>query len=241
MSSGDGHFFTSRGDEMPLVVSSGDEVLGFDPERTALVLVDMVNWNVHPDGACTAALRDAGAHESADYFGVRLDELVFPNLERLLPACRAAGVRPVYLRVGSYRADFSDAVPGFRSHFKAAGAVDGSWSCEVYDRLRPEPGEAALIKTGSGGFASSLLDSQLRLMGITDVLYCGVVTNGCVLLTVAHGFDLGYRGYMVADATATYSDRLQDYTEEIVGAYMAKIVTTEQLLAALDTAAAAAA
>jgi len=50
------------------------------------------------------------------------------------------------------------------------------------------------------------------------------------LLTLAAGFDLGYRGYLVSDTTATLSQRWQDLTEELVGVYMAKVVTTAQII-----------
>ena len=119
---------------------------------------------------------------------------------------------------------------------REVGATDGSWACEVIEPLRPEPGDISLIKTGSGGFGTSNLDSHLRNMGIRNVLYTGVITNGCVLLTLAAGFDLGYNGYLVADATATFSQRWQDLTEELVGVYMAKVVTTTQIIDELSGA-----
>ena len=40
-------------------------------------------------------------------------------------------------------------------------------------------------------------------------------------------------GDLVADATATFSDRLQAITEEIVSGYMAEVVSTDELIARL--------
>ena len=68
-------------------------------------------------------------------------------------------------------------------------------------------------------------------MGIEQVIYTGVVTNGCVFLTVAAGFDLGYHGWFVSDSTATFSERLQDLTEELISSYMARVVTTDEMVA----------
>jgi nicotinamidase-related amidase len=143
-----------------------------------------------------------------------------------------------YLRVGAYRADYSDLTPAFQEAFRSWGARKGTWACEVIEPLRPEPGDIDLIKTGSGGFNSSALDIHLRNAGIRNVLYTGVITNGCVLLTAAQGFDLGYKGYLVTDATATTSQRIQDAAEETMALYVAKPVSTDEVLAMLARGAA---
>jgi biuret amidohydrolase len=158
------------------------------------------------------------------------------TLQRLFSICREQGARIVYLRVGCYQPDFSDSIGPFRNILRETGAVEGSWACEVIEPLRPEPGDISLVKTGSGGFLTSNLDNHLRNMGIRHVLYTGVITNGCVLLTLAAGFDLGYYGYLIADATATFSQRWQDMTEEMVGVYMARVVTTSQIIEQLQAA-----
>lgn len=57
------------------------------------------------------------------------------------------------------------------------------------------------------------------------------------MLSVGQGFDLGYRGYMVSDATAAFSERLQQATEEIVSGYMARVVTTDEMIGLLPSGA----
>jgi nicotinamidase-related amidase len=131
-------------------------------------------------------------------------------------------------------ADFSDAVPAFRTAFETFGALDGTPACEVIPELLSD-GDLTLLKTGSGGFNSSALDIHLRNMGIKQVIYTGVVTNGCVMLAAAQGFDLGYLGYLVTDATATFSQELQDQAEDVIGFYFAKSVTTDAMIALLPS------
>ena len=53
-------------------------------------------------------------------------------------------------------------------------------------------------------------------------------------LTVAAGFDLGYHGRSVSDSTATFSERLQDLTEELISSYMAQVVTTDEMVALIS-------
>ena len=199
-----------------------------DPKQTAVVVVDMINWQVTRGKGMLGPMEKEGI--PVDYIVERVNKTVVPNLQHLFAVCRETGAKIVYLRAGCFQPDFSDSIGPFREIMRETGAVEGSWACEVIDPLRPEPGDVSLLKTGSGGFGTSNLDIHLRNMGIKNVLYTGVITNGCVLLSLATGFDLGYHGYLVSDTTATFSQRWQDLTEEIVSVYMAKVVTTAQIV-----------
>jgi nicotinamidase-related amidase len=196
-----------------------------DPATTAVVVVDMVNWQI------PRTPNDSGI--ASTYYVNRLADTAIPNHVRLLEGCRAAGMPVVFLRVGCYQPNYSDAIAPFRTIFEEYDARDGTAACEVIAELAPEEGDLTLLKTGSGGFSTSGLDSHLRNMGIEHVIYTGVVTNGCVLLTVAAGFDLGYYGYLVSDATATLTQELQDQAENIIGQYLAQVVTTDDMLSLL--------
>lgn len=203
-----------------------------DPKTTAVVVVDMINHQVTRGRCFLGDLERDGV--DVDYMVERLQSLVIPNLQRLLSACRQRSVTVAYLRVGAYRSDYSDLVPAFQDAFRSWEAREGTWACEVIEPLRPAAGDIDLIKTGSGGFNTSGLDSHLRNIGIRNILYTGVITNGCVLLTAASGFDLGYNGYLVTDTTATLSQELQQATEETMALYVAKPVSTGQVLNMLD-------
>jgi nicotinamidase-related amidase len=187
----------------------------------------MINWQVSVDSGMLRRMKSVGIDVS--YVVERCQSTVVPNIDRLIRLCRRTGVQVVFTRVGCSRADFSDAMPHFREQFREADARDGQWACEVIEALRPEPGELSLIKTGSSAFVTSSLGTHLRNAGIEHVIYTGAVTNGCVLLTLASGFDLGYYGYMISDATATFSERVQTGTEEMVSAFMAPVLTTAEI------------
>jgi nicotinamidase-related amidase len=68
---------------------------------------------------------------------------------------------------------------------------------------------------------------------IEQVVYTGVITKACVMLTAAGGMDRGYEGYLAADATATISTGLQETAERLINGFIATITTTDQLIAAL--------
>jgi len=224
--------YADRGAGRLPVVSAATAYPSLRGSDTAVVVVDMVNWQVTPDKGMLGSMAANGV--DIGYMEDRVRSLVLPNLARLIKGARAAGGRIVYLRVGAYQHDYSDGTPHLQASLRAATAHDGAWACEVVEELRPEPGDISLIKTGSGGFTTSNLDNHLRNMGIQHVLYTGVATSGCVMLTLAGGWDLGYHGYLVADTTATFSPRLQEITEELVSGYLAKVVTTDEVLEQIE-------
>lgn len=212
----------------------GDPWNGFDPARTALVLVDLISWQVDPAGPSIAAMRAAGHDERADYLLARFAHIIAPNLKLLLPAARRAGVRVVHSRLASRHPDYADIVPALRPYVQAAGALDGSSAAAPIAEVGDEPGDLSVVKSGSGAFGGTELDFLLRREGVDTILYAGVVTTACVLLSVAAGFDLGYRQYLVADCTGTLSERDQEDAERLIGNYLAEIVTAADSVAAME-------
>lgn len=208
-----------------------DPWAGLDPGATAVVLVDMINWQAHPQGTSVAALRASGADNQADYLLARCESLVMPRLLTVLAAARQAGIAVVHARLASRSADYTDVVPAFQPYLRGARATDGEWATEPLEGLW-QPRDLSVVKHGSGAFASDL-NSILRNRAVNTVLYAGVLTNACVLLSTAAGFDLGYRQYLLADCTATLGDEDQEAAERFIGTYLAQIVSAESTVDAL--------
>jgi nicotinamidase-related amidase len=197
-------------------------------ERTALLVIDMVNWQVAEDGALVSWARDAG--RDTGYITERVRQQVTPNIATLADRFREEGAAVVYLRIGCRRHDHRDAVPGLRSLCAAADARDGTDACAVIDGLAPQPGDLSLVKTGSSPFLTSDLHPTLTNMGITTLVHTGVMTDACVLNSVFGAWDLGYEGRLVADATATWDDAGQAAAERILHG-TAEVSTTAEVLA----------
>ena len=214
----------------------GDPWRSFEPRRVALVLVDLIDWQVDPAGPSIAAMREAGLDEGADHLIRRYTEVIVPNLRILLPAARAAGVQVVHARLASRHEDFGDIVPALRPYVRAAGARAQSAAAAVPVAIGEVPGDLTVFKTGSGAFAGTELDLLLRRLAIDTLLYAGVVTNACVLLSVAAGFDLGYRQYLISDCTGAQTERDQADSERIIGTYLAEIVGAKDVALAFGNA-----
>ena len=185
-----------------VVVSANLDAL--DPSRTALVVVDMNNWNSHPDFGLGRLVRDNNVPEEG--YWERVENLVVPNVRRLLDAFRQSGARVVFTEAGSYFADYGDANPNTRAMWEACNARDGELDSRTRPELEPFPGEPVLVKNCSSAWVSTPIDYLLRQAGVDTVVFAGVVANGCVMLSAFAAFDYGYRVHVVRDAVASLTE-----------------------------------
>ena len=169
--------------------------------RPALLVLDMINELVHPDGHY--------AHVSLEQVESRgIVERAGVAVER----ARAAGIPVVYVALG-YGAHYED-WPGDSILF---GAPDperrftrGSWGTQVHERLAPEPGEDIVIKQRVSPFYGTNLELLLRARGIDTLLLLGVTTDLVVLMTAREAHDRGFAAEVLEDATATGDEQLHD-------------------------------
>ena len=81
----------------------------------------------------------------------------------------------------------------------------GSWAAAIVDELAPPADDIRVDKYRMSGFWDTPLDSILRNLGATTLLFAGVNADQCVLCTLQ---DAGFRGYdclLVEDCVATTS------------------------------------
>ena len=175
-----------------------------NPRETALILIDVQNYNCHADGSEFHGL--AGAEREARYghFFRTLHERALPNMVRLRDACRAAGVEVMYTVIESLTQDGRD-----RSlDYKITGfhVPPGSWDGQVLDALQPGPDEMVFRKTSSSVFISTNIDYVLRNLGIRYLIVAGVLTDQCVDSAVRDACDLGYLVTAVTDGCLSHSE-----------------------------------
>ena len=81
--------------------------------------------------------------------------------------------------------------------------VAGSPGHSIVSALTPRPGELVLDKNTSSAFNSTALDLFLRNMGLTTLVFAGLVTEQCVLMTALDAADRGFHCIIAADGCAT--------------------------------------
>ncbi|QDJ11580.1 Isochorismatase family protein (plasmid) [Roseomonas mucosa] len=191
----------------PVHLRAQPKAVTLDLARTALVVVDMQNDFCHPRGWLAS-------------LGVDVTPARAPiaPLAALLPVLRRAGVPVVWLNWGT-RPDRLNLSPALMHVYKgsgdAAGLGDplpatgapvlqaGSWSAQVVDELVSEPGDIRVDKHRMSGMWDTPLDSILRNLGVTTLIFAGVNLDQCVLHSMADANFAGYDTLLAEDCAAT--------------------------------------
>ncbi|WPZ33095.1 cysteine hydrolase [Thalassobaculum sp. OXR-137] len=178
---------------------SGD--LAFpDPSATALVLVDLQNDFIHPDGAYARG-------------GAKADEIAAlpARLAPLAEAVRAKGgwiVSTHFTLVPGKGGEpmISPHLKAIRPFLRKGDFLSGGWGHDVVDALQPI--DLKVEKVAFSAFYMSRLEWVLRKAGITTLIFGGIVTNGGVASTVrdAHVRDL--ETVVLEDGCAAFSEQV---------------------------------
>ncbi|HEY9742290.1 MAG TPA: cysteine hydrolase family protein [Coleofasciculaceae cyanobacterium] len=80
----------------------------------------------------------------------------------------------------------------------------GQKGCEFKEIVQPLPGEIIVDKRVTCAFIGTDIEQQLRSSGYDTLVITGVVTNNSVEATVRVAGNLGFKTYVVSDATATF-------------------------------------
>ncbi len=169
-------------------------------ESSALIVVDMQNGFLRPDGFF--------AKGGLDW--TRCAATIEPTA-RVIAAARAAGVPVVYTRY-TLKADYSDAglLADWRPRLKAVGAmVRDTRDWEICEELAPQPADRIVDKTRYSAFHGTGLTEALRLAGTTLVTVAGVTTNMCVESTVRDAFTLDFKVVVLEDCVGAPHEIMQ--------------------------------
>jgi nicotinamidase-related amidase len=139
----------------------------------ALVLIDIQN-DYFPGGRMTLD----GAEAAAERAG------------RLLDHFRARGWPRFHVQHLSVRPNATFFLPG----------TEG---VEFHAAVAPREDEPVMRKNFPNAFRATLLDTELRSRGVTELVVAGMMTHMCVDTSVRAAFDLGFKIDLAHDACAT--------------------------------------
>jgi nicotinamidase-related amidase len=180
------------------------EIKQLRPERTALVIVDLQNDFVHPDGAYAR-----GGLKSADIAALP---------ERIKPVADALRARGGWIVSTHFTlVPGKGGEPFISPHLKAIrpflGKGDfapGSWGQALLDEL--QPADLSVEKLAYSAFYMTRLEWVLRKAGIETLFFCGIVTNGGVASTVREAHVRDFPVTVLSDGCATFSRETHERT-----------------------------
>jgi ureidoacrylate peracid hydrolase len=173
------------------------------PEHTALVLVDLQNDFVHPDGW-------VAEQQIPGYLGDTGITVVLERAAELLSAARAANVPVVFVRmIGDEKylsAPMQAQYLRNHTHPRPTCVQEGTWGADFYGDLRPNGQrlEFLIDKHRYSACIGTRLDQVLRSNEIKTIVVSGVATSGCVESTIRDAFMLDYYVVVASDACGDY-------------------------------------
>ena len=203
------------------------------PEDTALLVIDMQYATACRTTGLGRWLQERGRAEEGRHRFDRIEQLLLPNIARLLALFREEGLQPVFLRLGGQLHGCRDLLPQLQELEAAFGNIEGNREFEILEELAPRPGEPVLTKLSSSGFTSSGLDALLRNLRARSLVLTGVSTSQCVDLTARDAADRGYQALVVEDAVAEDRPDYHAWTLEQFQRLFGRVATTDEVLGEL--------
>ncbi|MFD3546485.1 isochorismatase family cysteine hydrolase [Streptomyces sp. NPDC058655] len=163
--------------------------------RPALLVLDLINELVHPDGK----------YAEDGFCRAVAERGVLERAATAIERARLAGIPVIYVVVG-FSPGYTD-WPASSELFASARDGDrvvlGTWGTQVHDALKPAEGEPIVEKRRVSPFYGTHLDVLLRNLDVNTLLLTGVTTDLVILSTARDGHDRDYHVEVLEDATAT--------------------------------------
>ena len=202
---------------------------GFDPAKTALLIIDMQNLCSHPDGWMGRLCRDRDKPGHLDERFAFMEE-IRPNLQKLLGFCRESGVEVFHVRIAFRTRTGRDGKRALLNRMEETPLVPFDY--EIWEPIRPLPDEIVIDKTSVSTFNSTPIDQILRNMRRDQIWTAGCVTEGCVELTTRDAADRGYHTTLVTDCCASSTHAAHDdAVQRITDGNIIRGYTVDQLVA----------
>jgi ureidoacrylate peracid hydrolase len=200
----------------------------FDPARTALLICDLQNDFIHPEGAYAR-----GGQGAADI--AALPDRIKPLADLMrATGCTIIGTRFTLVPGRGGEPMISDHLKAIRPFLRKGDFLPGSWGSTTVDTLQPV--DVEVEKVAFSAFYMSRLDWVVRKLGIEQLFACGIVTSGGVASTVrdAHVRDIAVT--VLEDGCADFSKAEHD-TAITALRKVARIATIAEAFRDISTAA----
>ena len=198
-----------------------------EPAHTAVLFIDVQNYDCSWEGGEYANLESAEKEQRYGYFFRTLRNTALPNMVALQRACRRAHIEVTYAVIESLTADGRDR--SLDHKINGFNVPKGSADAKVVDELAPQGDEIVFSKTSSSVFISTNIDYVLRNLGIHYLIIAGCLTDQCVDSAVRDACDLGYLVTVPTDACLTLSAERHEWSLRNNRGYCRQL-TTEKLL-----------
>lgn len=187
--------------------------------KTALLLIDLQNEVIHPEGTLAGDLP-------------KIADRLLNAVRQLVGWARDRDVPLIWIRI-AFRPGYIDASRSMRDSAAELNGrfLDGSWGAKIVDGIGLQEGDIVITKKRSSAFASTELDFVLRGLDIERLIVAGTSTNWAVEATVRDAESLDYRVTVVREATGARAGEFHEHALGSMATRYAEVKTLAEVLA----------
>ena len=193
--------------------------MSFEPDRTGLLIVDLQNDFLHPDGA------DGRAGQSSP------DIAALPaRIKPLADALRKAGgwiISTQFTLVPGKGGEpfISPHLARLRPFLGKGDFTPSEWGHRLVDTL--QPADLTIEKVAYSAFYQTRMEWVLRKAGIETLMISGIVTNGGVASTLRAAHVRDFHTILLTDGCAAFSRQTHETTVAALASVSEVLTCTE--------------
>jgi nicotinamidase-related amidase len=105
---------------------------------------------------------------------------------------------------------------------------------DLLPQMNRRPSDIVVTKRSWGAFATTDLESQLKVRGVTQVLVTGVVTSGGVEATARQAYEQGFNVSLALDAMTDIREEAHEYSVRNVFPRLGEIGSTHEIISLME-------
>ena len=208
------------------------------PGKCGLLIIDMQEYQVRKNWTAYK-LANAMVPGLLDYFMDQTENIVEPNIKKLVAFFRKNNLKVIYTMYSSFQKEGGDLPARQRAlnslaemqFHEAVFPHKDHPSSRIIDLLRPKESDLVVVKNTSSVFTTTKLEFSLRNMGIEQLFVTGVVTNQCVEGAARTASELGFDVFIIDDACAAWSPEIHNNSLQSFALLFGYVMTTEEAVA----------
>jgi nicotinamidase-related amidase len=113
------------------------------------------------------------------------------------------------------------------------GEMPADWA-DLIPELDEQPSDVKITKKTWGAFHDTSLDKDLKDLGVTQIVLCGVATSIGVESTARNASELGYNVTLATDAMTDMSEEAHNNSIKLIFPRLGETGTTDEIISLLD-------
>ncbi|RKQ35860.1 cysteine hydrolase family protein [Oceanobacillus halophilus] len=194
--------------------------LDFEKENSALLIIDMQNAFIHPEGSLSKMGLDTSRTSS-----------VIQPIQQLKEEFNKQD-RPIIYIQHTHRPDKTDAglvAKVFPPIMELGHCFDGTWDAEIISELRPDHTDYIVKKHRYSAFYHTQLEEVMKGLGVESLVVTGIATNVCVESTIRDAFYRDINVFVPRECTASFTEEAEQGSFGNFEFAFARVVSVDEM------------